>query len=116
MPVKFSDAHKEKMFELFRKSFAAKPLAVWLDELDPNEIPVAPVLDLSEVAKNPHVKERGLMREDGVAGVAFPVRWQDRDDTLDMPAPQLGEHNWEFYGQIGYSEEEIKNLELENVI
>jgi len=112
----FSETHRDEIFERFQSIFSSKPQSVWLDELDPNEVPIAPVLDLTEVARNPHVQQRGLIKGDGLAGVSFPVRWHGLDEGEDQPAPTLGEHNWEFYGQIGYSRDEIGDLERENVI
>ena len=116
IPLQFSEEHKQEIFEHLRALFLKKPLGTWLDELDPNEVPVAPVLDLSEVAKNQHVRDRGLISGDKIPGVAFPVRWHGVDENQDLAAPALGEHNWEIMRDLGYSEGEIDGLLKENVL
>ncbi len=116
IPLQFSVEQKEAIFEDLRKIFRTKPRDLWLEELNPHEIPVAPVLDLSEVAKNPHVHARGLMRDGLFTGVAFPVRWHSADEKEDAPAPNLGQQKWEILGEIGYSKSEIESLIETHVI
>ncbi|MBI1729714.1 CoA transferase [Candidatus Acetothermia bacterium] len=116
IPLQFSQGMKETIFCDLREIFKKRPRDAWLDELNPNEIPVSPVLDLSEVAKNPHVHSRGLMRGEPISEVAFPVRWSEAHEKEDRPAPNLGEQNWEILREIGYPDNEIESLKREHVI
>jgi crotonobetainyl-CoA:carnitine CoA-transferase CaiB-like acyl-CoA transferase len=110
IPHQFSDTKREEIFDDLKTIFKRKLQVVWLDELDPSEIPVAPVLDLSEVAKNPRTRERGLISGSDFPEVAFPVRWSTDNESEDTAAPMLGEHNWEILAQLGYSKREIEKL------
>lgn len=116
IPYQFSEEKRGEIFEDLKAIFARKQQSVWLDNLDPSEIPVAPVLDLSEVAKNPRIRERGLIQDSQFSDVAFPVRWSHESEAADSPAPALGEHNWELLQELGYSKAEIQALIDRNVI
>jgi crotonobetainyl-CoA:carnitine CoA-transferase CaiB-like acyl-CoA transferase len=46
-----------------------------------------------------------------------PIRFSASEAGLDRPAPALGEHNAEIYGDLlGYSDDELKTLAEEGVI
>lgn len=85
-------------------------------------VPVAPILHLDEVVKNPHILARGMFVEvehpkAGKVKVAnFPVKFSESPTEVREPAPLLGQHNIEILsGLLGYSKEEIIKLEKEGV-
>lgn len=80
---------RQRVYETLRDTFRAKPLAVWLKELDPTQIPVAPVHDVAGVLEDPQLKARGVLDPPGVRS---PLAFSQNGRTLG-PAPALGEHN-----------------------
>jgi crotonobetainyl-CoA:carnitine CoA-transferase CaiB-like acyl-CoA transferase len=110
----FALEKREEIFSVITGIFRSKTQAQWLRELDPQEIPIAPVLDLAEVMQDPQVRERGLIREDAL-GIAFPVRMGDSQEKKDRSAPELGEHTREVLEALGYSLRDIEQLRRDGV-
>lgn len=86
-------------------------------------IPVSPVRDVSEVLHDPHMHQRGMLRDyhhPELGDVVLP-RSPLRLSAYEMPAlqfyPELGEHNRDVLGQLlGMTDADIDALEEEGVI
>ncbi len=115
IPHQFSEDKREEIFQSLKAIFASKTQAEWLKELDPKEIPVAPVLNLAEVVRDPHVRERKLIHEDEM-GIVLPVQVSGSREKEDHSAPELGEHTHEILAEFGYSQADIDRLTQERVI
>ena len=83
----------------------------------------APVLDIGEVVEDPHHNERGFFVDidHPVAGnfryPGAPFKLQEGGWQIRRPAPLLGQHNNEIYqGKLGYTEQELSNLQASGVI
>jgi CoA:oxalate CoA-transferase len=58
-----------------------------------------------------------LGRNTGVKAAGFPIRFSELPADYPGPAPMLGQHNEQIYmGLLGFSREEMKQLEKEGVI
>lgn len=86
-------------------------------------VPVAPVLDLDQAMEN----EQALAREmfvkvdHPVLGETiepgFPIKFSETKGDVSAPAPLLGQHNEEVYGELlGLSSEELEALRKEGVV
>ena len=89
------------------------------------KIPCAPVLEAKEVLEDPQLKSRGMIQElkhplggkTGAKAAGFPIRFSELPAEYPGPAPMLGQHNEEIYmALLGFSREELKQLEKERVI
>jgi crotonobetainyl-CoA:carnitine CoA-transferase CaiB-like acyl-CoA transferase len=101
--------HREELLPLLRPPLAAKPSAHWLEALE--EIPVAPVNDLREVAAHPQTRALGILQElDGRKTVAPPLSFDGERLAYSSPPPVLGEHGAAILREAGYSEAEIAEL------
>lgn len=109
----FDPQKRAKIFSKLREIFRSKTREEWLRELDPREVPVAPLLSLEEVAQDEHVRARGLLRP---PGIAFPVRISPQGERDERPAPRLGEHTQSVLEELGYSRAEIDELRVKGVI
>jgi crotonobetainyl-CoA:carnitine CoA-transferase CaiB-like acyl-CoA transferase len=84
--------------------------------LEKQRIPVAPVLDLSEVIELEHLKERGAVRSasDPLLGdfkvPGMPARFSSWKPQAPLSAPRLGEHNAQVLHELGLSGVEIADL------
>lgn len=86
-------------------------------------VPAAPVYDVDEVVRDPHLKFREMFvdvehpRAGTVKVPNFPVKFSETPGKIVSAAPLLGEHNKEILVKIlGLSEEKIAELEKKGVI
>ena len=94
-----------------------------IDELEKSIIPVGEVLKAEETLREEHILEKGsfikmryptLDQEYSVVGPA--VELSENPGQITMRSPELGEHNLEILGGLGYSQEEIEKLKEERII
>ena len=86
-------------------------------------LPCAPIMETHEAFDNPHFRERGyfvdLMHPDagGLTYTGLPFRLSGDTPTRNTPAPRLGEHNAEIYGELlNMGGAELAELRAEGVI
>ena len=86
-------------------------------------VPVAPVRDLEEVRRNPHLHERGMLQhmEHEIMGELIlpssPIRYSDYDSPDLTLFSDAGAHNNKIYSEwLGLSDEQIDNLQASGVI
>ena len=85
--------------------------------------PAAAVYNTEDLLKNEHYNERGFFVdiEHPVAGkLKYPgpsFKMSEAGYAIRMPAPLLGQHNKEIYGNIlGYSTQELSILRKDGII
>jgi crotonobetainyl-CoA:carnitine CoA-transferase CaiB-like acyl-CoA transferase len=84
--------------EGLRAVFCAQPRAYWEAALEANDVPFAPVHEITDVADDPQVQALGTFyemhhpREGRMIGIRRPVRIDGDRTGLERPAPALGEH------------------------
>lgn len=85
-------------------------------------LPIAPVRNYAQVARDPHVRERDMLQDtpqsDGsLAPITGPAAKFSRTPTrVRWGAPSLGAHDDEILQGLGLSSTEIKNLREQGVI
>ncbi len=81
-----------------------------------------PISTSEDLLNEPHWKERGFWEEieHPVAGKitypGAPFKMAETPWQASRPAPQLGEHNAEIFGELGYSREDLARLRESGVI
>ena len=84
--------------------------------------PVGIIQTAEEVYNCEHVKDRKMLLEidEPVYGKKklprTPIITEGYEETPTSPPPQLGEHNEEILGQLGYTREQIDELRSKGVI
>ena len=102
--------------------FLARTTTEAVDHLSSFSIPCAPVNDVEQAAKDPHLHEREILVEvpDPIAGsmyVAGKMIKFSRTPMVVGSAPTVGEHTEEVLGDIlGYSQEQIRALQDQEVV
>jgi crotonobetainyl-CoA:carnitine CoA-transferase CaiB-like acyl-CoA transferase len=85
-------------------------------------VTAGPVYDIAQFLDDPHVQARGIVvdvpdDEMGQTPMHAPVpRLSRTPGVLRTPAPEVGQHNDEIYGRIGYSAERRADLRQRGVI
>ena len=89
----------------------------WLETLDAEDVPCAPVLSRDTVHLHPQIQANGIIVEDEhpVVGLVRQARPAERMDgtpsEISRPAPTLGQHTSGVLGELlGMGAEEIESL------
>ena len=101
---------------------ATNTSAYWLERLDAEGVPSAPVLSREDVITHPQIQANDLIHEyeHPIAGrIRQPrpaARFDQTPSGIQRPAPGLGEHSAEILAELGYAEEEIARLVAQGVL
>jgi len=96
--------------------------AEWLQRLDANDVPSAPVLRRNEVIANEQVLARELIVElnhpdIGLVRQPVPAARFDRTPArIQGPAPRIGEHSAAILAELGLGSAEIERLASEKIV
>ena len=99
-----------------------RPTAEWLQQLDANDVPSAPVLRRNEVIANEQVVARELIIEldhPDIGRVRQPVpaaRFERTPARIQGPAPRIGEHSAVILSELGLEAAEIERLAAEKTV
>src|SRR5262249_54528779 len=94
----------------------------WLERLEAEQVPCAPVLTRSEVITDPHVLAADILLQSQhpVAGhlrqTRAAARFSETATRLRRGAPRLGEHTGEVLRELGLSAAEIDALRSRGII
>ncbi|MDT8902501.1 CaiB/BaiF CoA transferase family protein [Anaeroselena agilis] len=90
--------------------------------LETNGVPGAQVLSVDQVVGDPHIRARNMMVavDHPVAGTITipgnPVKMSASDDTIERPAPVLGQHTDQVLAELGYSADKIAALKAAKIV
>src|SRR6201996_2390914 len=123
---RFSDAaavgqHAAELATLLDAEFRAQPLAHWKEVLDAARIPYGVIKTPEEAAEDPQLR---------AAEIVVPIEGAaDLDYTVNNPltlrgmarvparrAPEQGEHNAEILAQLGFSADDVNQLQAQGAI
>jgi crotonobetainyl-CoA:carnitine CoA-transferase CaiB-like acyl-CoA transferase len=99
-----------------------RPTAEWLQQLDANDVPSAPVLRRNEVIANEQVVARELIIElnhPDIGRVRQPkpaARFDRTPAQIQGPAPRIGEHGAVILAELGLEAAEIERLATEKIV
>jgi crotonobetainyl-CoA:carnitine CoA-transferase CaiB-like acyl-CoA transferase len=99
-----------------------RPTAEWLQRLDANDVPSAPVLRRNEVIANEQVLARELIIEldhPDIGRVRQPqpaARFDRTPARIQGPAPRIGEHSAAILAELGFADAEIERLATEKIV
>jgi len=96
--------------------------AHWLEKFTGLGIPFGPINNIGQTFEHPQAKARNVVvevdhpRAGPIKLVAPAVNYNGRRMPVTRPPPWHSEHTNEVLVELGYSEEEIKNLRLKKVV
>lgn len=94
-------------------------LLAWCDAID---VPAAKVQRIDEVLADPQIQARGMLVEQDHPALGriqlpnLPFRFSACDTTIREVAPELGEHNESIAASLGFSLEEIAEMQRDGVL
>lgn len=108
---------------LINERMERKTTAEWTAILDDVKVPCGPIMNLQQVAEDPHIKAREMIVElmHPVVGKLLvpgvPIKFSETPASISSAAPALGEHNEEIFGALlGMSGAEIAELKEKGAI
>jgi crotonobetainyl-CoA:carnitine CoA-transferase CaiB-like acyl-CoA transferase len=99
-----------------------RPTAEWLQRLDANDVPSAPVLRRNEVIVNEQVLARELIAEfdhPDIGRVRQPkpaARFDRTPAAIRGPAPRIGEHSAAILAELGIEAAQIERLAAAKIV
>jgi crotonobetainyl-CoA:carnitine CoA-transferase CaiB-like acyl-CoA transferase len=114
--------NKEAMNEMIAEALQAKTTAEWFELIVAAELPCGPVYNIKQAFADPQVEALRLKRSvthprlGELDLVAQPCQITGFDREIRTATPDLGEHNNEILGSLGYSAEEIEKLKASRII
>lgn len=115
-------SHRDELKALVEAILTTRPAAEWIPIITSADIPCGPISTYTQVFASPQVAALGLVhdsrRGDGSALSLLrgPLSLDQVATTIEAPPPMLGEHTTEVMAELGYSDEEIRQLESERRI
>jgi crotonobetainyl-CoA:carnitine CoA-transferase CaiB-like acyl-CoA transferase len=111
-----------ELTQVLAETFATKPRTEWMAVLEANDVPFAPVHNISEVTDDPQVRHLETFRtlrhptEGRITALRRPVRIDQERDGSDLAAPTLGEHTDMVLKELGYDDSDIARMRSSKVI
>ena len=113
--------NRETLIPDLQKTFKQKTTQEWLEILEDSGLPFGPINNIKQTFDHPQVIARDMVQEVNhklgkIKVVGIPVKYSDSRPGIRLPPPMLGEHTAEVLHSLGYSDQEIEQLKLENVV
>jgi crotonobetainyl-CoA:carnitine CoA-transferase CaiB-like acyl-CoA transferase len=115
-------AHAGERLEMMADVIKTRTTAYWLEVLDAEDVPCAPILTREDVHLHPQIQANGIIveQEHPVVGLVRQARPAEQMDgtpsEISRPAPVLGEHTDEVLGELGLDAEKIAELRESGVL
>jgi len=113
---------KEEIFQYFKQTFLTKTRDEWLEILKRKDTCVAPVYSIDEVASDPHLLARGMIRDishpslGSVKQVGSMFKLSGSPFQVRNWSRKFGQHTEEILLELSYKKTEIKSLRKASVI
>ena len=96
----------------------------WVEKLNQAGVPAGEVLEVAEILHSKQIQERGFIAEFPAAGeverkiqvLRSGIQIDGKPLAVDIPPPELGQHNAEIWGECGVSHEELAELKKSGII
>jgi crotonobetainyl-CoA:carnitine CoA-transferase CaiB-like acyl-CoA transferase len=108
-------ANRDRLLPRLEEIFAERDADAWLATLQTAGVPAAPVNRMAAVFADPHVAERGMVREFDVEGrpvraVGNAIKVEGRPESPATAPPRLGGDTAAILAGLGYDERRIADL------
>jgi len=114
--------HIQEIYDLLEEILKTRSTADWTALLEKADIPVAPMNSIDDLLTDPHLKSSEFFvqeqhpTEGDMYAMRTPTDWSESTPEKPTPAPRLGEHSVQVLGELGYSQDEIAEMERSGVI
>jgi len=114
--------HLDELTEVLQPYFRRRTSADWLSQFEKAGLPAGPIYNMKEVLENEQTRARNMLTEvphqtlGNTKTLGAPVKFSHTPAEVRRGAPVLGQHSREILAEIGFSAEEIANMERDKVV
>ncbi len=118
--------NREEVDQLMQDWISQHTVAEAVDILQSHEVPSSPVLSPQELLEDEHLAAREMVvplshptygTMPGVKGFGMPIKFVQNPIQFDQPAPELGAHNEDVYGEgLGLDADKLRALKEQGII
>lgn len=114
IPARFRNV--AEYFRIRAEALKEKTTAEWLEIFDECDVPAMPYHTLDSLMEDPHLKEVGLFEtiahptEGNIVNMRLANKLSGGARRDFMPAPKIGQHSVEILAELGYGDDEIRNM------
>jgi len=115
-------ANRDELIKMIHEVLDDRPGEEWLKLMDGEGIPCGPIYTLDLLFDDPQTLAREMVvkmqhpKAGEIKATGIPVKLSQTPGEIRYPPPILGQHTQEILTSVGYSEDEIKQLQQEGVI
>ncbi|MFH1351619.1 MAG: CaiB/BaiF CoA-transferase family protein [Pseudomonadota bacterium] len=112
----FVSEKQDEIKEALRQIFITRTRDEWIKEFEGLDVCVGPVKTMAEAFEDPQIKFREMITEvehpeiGKVPQLGIPIKLSESKGAIRCAAPGFGEHTLEILKDLGYNEQEIKDL------
>ncbi len=114
--------NRKKLNKIIIKALEKGTSKEWISKLNKASIPCGPINNIKEVFADPQVVHNKIaqsVKHDKLGNIKLvgqPVKLSRTPSKLNSAAPEKGQHTEEILKELGYENENIKQLKLRNII
>ena len=114
--------HLDELTEVLQPYFRRRTSADWLSQFEKAGLPAGPIYNMKEVLENEQTRARNMLTEvphqtlGKTKTIGAPVKFSLTPSEVRRGAPVLGQHSREILAEIGFSADEIANMERDRVV
>jgi formyl-CoA transferase len=115
-------ANRKALTPILEEKLKTNPTEYWVDILNEKGVPSGAILQLDEALNSAQAKHRQVIREVEEKGIGniklfnLTAKFDKTPGEINSPPPRLSANTEEILNNIGYSNEEIKELKEKGII
>ena len=120
-PLQYNENHRIEILDFMRTTFKQKTLAQWESELADVDACWGPIRTLTEVLQDPLFLKRNMVADlsdktgKTTKALGVPVKLSETPGSIRTPPVGFGESTASILRELGYSEDQIKELAAKGV-
>jgi crotonobetainyl-CoA:carnitine CoA-transferase CaiB-like acyl-CoA transferase len=114
--------HLDELTEVLEPYFRRRTSADWLSQFEQAGLPAGPIYNMKEVLENEQTRARNMLTEvphqtlGTIKTLGAPVKFSGTPAEVRRGAPVLGQHTREILAEIGFSLDEIEQMEAGRIV